>query len=99
MAGDTLDQLRERFLKTSFCPSRLIRGREETEVCYTALKTRHEPASDSQYSSNPMYNVLTYMDGRENVASAPFADWSTKADAEFIRDVVEWFRKDSGDEQ
>lgn len=95
----TLNELRERFLKTSFCPSRLIRGREETEIVYTRLHTEHEPQSHDHYQENDMYNVLCYMDGKEKKAERPFADWTTKADAEFIRDVVEWFRKDSGEEQ
>ncbi len=95
----TLDELRERFLQTSFCPSRLIRGREETPVCYTELKVIHDPATHDSYSSNSMYNVLVYMDGERHEAERPFADWTTSADAEFIRDVVNWFRKDMGDEQ
>ena len=94
----TLDELRERFLRTSFCPSRLIRGREETPICFTALRIESHPATENEYASNPMFNVLTYMDGTTKPASVPFADWSTKDDAEFIRDVVEWFRKDSRDE-
>ena len=94
----TLDELRKRFLDTSFCPARLIRGREETEVVFTSLATEHEPATHDDYQSNLMYNVLNYMDGRQTKATRHFADWGRKADAEFIRDVVEWFRKESGDE-
>lgn len=40
----TLDELKDQFLRTSFCPSRLIRGREETEIVYTSLHVEHEPA-------------------------------------------------------
>ena len=50
----TLDELRERFLRTSFCPARLIRGREETPVVYTALEIEHEPRTHDQYESNLM---------------------------------------------
>ena len=94
----TLDELRERFLRTSFCPARLIRGREETPVVYTALEIEHEPRTHDQYESNLMYNVLCYMDGTSEKATRHFADWSCRADAEFVRDVVEWFRMDSGAE-
>lgn len=95
----TLDDLRERFLNTSFCPGRLIRGREETPVVFTRLKTVSHGGNDYEYPSTSMYNVLTYMDGTEKHAEVPFAEWSTTADAEFVRDVIEWFRKDSGEEQ
>lgn len=95
----TLDELRRKFLDTSFCPSRLIRGREETEVVFTSLCVKHHPATHDSYQCNDMYNVLNYMDGRQVKAERPFADWTTKADAEFVRDVVDWFRKDSGQEQ
>jgi len=39
------------------------------------------------------------MDGSQKKATRAFADWGSKADAEFVRDVVEWFRKENGDEQ
>ena len=95
----TLDQLREQFLKTSFCPARLIRGREETPVCYTSLDVEYQPATENDYPCADMFKVLNYMDGEKKKATRAFADWGSKADAEFVRDVVEWFRKDSGDDQ
>ena len=93
----TIAELRMQFTDTSFCPSRLIRGREETPVVYTSLEVEHEPASHDQYQSNLMYNVLVSMDGTRQKASRHFADWTTKSDAEFIRDVVDWFRRDAED--
>lgn len=96
---ETLGQLRERFLKTSFCPARLIRGREETPICYTSLEVEYEGATHDSYLWAGMYRVLNYMDGERKKAERAFADWGSKDDAEFIRDVVEWFRRDAGDEQ
>ncbi len=54
----TLEELQAKFLATGFCPSRLIRGREECDVVYTRLHCEHEPQSHDRYQENDMYNVL-----------------------------------------
>lgn len=85
------DHLRQLFRRSSFCPDNLVRGREETDIAWSTLRVEPYAATENEYGGALMYYDLHYR-GEVGRATKAFADWSTEADAEFVKSVVEWFQ-------
>lgn len=86
----------EAFKKSGYSYSPLIKGSDIPEgqrLCRTELKARYQEATDYQYASYDVYNVLVYKDGERKESTAPFAEFGDHHSGEFLKLFVEWMQE------
>ena len=84
-------ELIDKFEASSFCPADAVRGRPETGTAWSTLDLEFHSGGESDYSATSVYYV-SHHNGEVKRSERPWGEMSGKADAEFIKAVVDWFQ-------